>query len=69
MNDISKEDSEYIVGFLREMLEIISGKTRLCPRCYEPLGTMVKDGECLYGVPCGCRLWQGELPEWVKEQR
>jgi len=45
------------------MANLMSRESDTCPRCGQTLTGMEQIGRCVYGKPCGCRLWQGEVPE------
>jgi hypothetical protein len=38
---------------------LIGGK--VCPVCGKHLVTKRQVGWCVYGVPCGCRMYQGQI--------
>ncbi len=33
----------------------------VCPACHAPLEEKKQVGRCVYGIPCGCRMYQGRL--------
>lgn len=53
----------------REVLEALTAfdrfmahKTDVCPHCGKVVNSLRKVGRCVYGS-CGCRMWQGSIPE------
>lgn len=60
---IDPEVMDIARAFLIGMYELSTRKSEDCLRCGQPLTGIEKPGRSLYGVPCGCRLWQGEIPE------
>lgn len=53
-----KRSQEHAAKFLAELAE---GKT--CPHCHRPIEKRRQVGRCVYASPCGCRQYQGTLPE------
>lgn len=50
------EDEAKVSAFITELFE---GKN--CPHCHTPLERKEQVGCCVYGVPCGCRLYHGSV--------
>lgn len=48
----------------RYLTEMVEGK--VCPVCHAPLTKRYQQGKCVYGLPCGHRLYVGRLS---KEER
>lgn len=57
-----------IAQFLLDINEITYRKTEACPYCHREVKSMEKIGRCVYAHPCGCRLWQGTVPEAWKDK-
>lgn len=54
----------------RHMLRLFSFETREsedCPNCGNHVGLLEQIGRCVYARPCGCRIWQGSVPEAWRE--
>lgn len=52
---------------VRESIEAMASlrnrETDKCIVCGQPITAMEQVRRCVYAVPCGCRLWQGSIPE------
>jgi len=61
-------DNEQIIEEFLENLAIFSAReTENCIICQLPVKVLKQIGRCVYAYPCGCRLWQGKIPEaWKK---
>lgn len=63
---ISEEDKE-LNAFLDKLRAFMAHETEDCIQCGKHVTRLQKVGRCVYAVPCGCRLWQGNIPEaWRK---
>lgn len=51
--EIAEEDRRAVIQYFADML---SGK---CPICHQVVEREEQRGRCVYGVPCGCRMFQG----------
>lgn len=59
---LTPEESAAIEQFIKDLL----GDT-ICPQCKTPLTGQRQVGRSVYGEPCGCRMYQGEVtPKWRK---
>lgn len=38
-------------------------ETENCPHCGQHVARLQQIGRCVYAQPCGCRIWQGQVPE------
>ena len=48
----------------RRQVESLSNReTTACIHCGETVTRITQVGRCCYARPCGCRLWQGVIPE------
>lgn len=44
-------------------------ETDICPNCDKAVTALEQIGRCVYAEPCGCRLWQGTIPEaWLESE-
>jgi hypothetical protein len=61
------EDLQRIEDAVKEALESIVDfqlrRTEACPQCGKYVESVEKIRRCIYARPCGCRLWQGTIPE------
>ena len=65
------EDIEEIERSIRDSLEAMASfqnrKTDQCIVCGQPITAMEQVRRCVYAKPCGCRLWQGAIPDAWKD--
>jgi hypothetical protein len=62
-NVINKEVAEY----LTKLAAFNKRETDICIYCGKQVKSLRKVGRCVYASPCGCRVWQGNVPEaWRK---
>lgn len=63
--DPNREIHAAAIAFLENLA---AGK---CPVCGNVPNRYVQRGRCVYGDPCGHRMWQGSAKEWnkMKEER
>jgi hypothetical protein len=53
-----------VMAFVR----LVARETSVCPHCGQRITSMHQVGRCVYGS-CGCRLFQGAVPDaWRDEQ-
>lgn len=66
---MSVEDTEKVVAeFLEKLTKFSSRKSDACPHCGQQVKALEQIGRCVYSRPCGCRIWQGRIPEaWRKK--
>lgn len=57
-----------IEAFLLNLEKFSKHEIDACPYCGKQVKQMHKIGRCVYSSPCGCRLWQGQIPDAWKEQ-
>lgn len=57
-----REASEAIQQFLSNL------ENDICPHCEKPIQEKKQIGRCVYGYPCGHRLYQGTLPKKEAKQ-
>ena len=62
----AKDVPPEILIVLRAMMKLARGELDICPRCGKKLEHMEQIGRCVYGS-CGCRLYQGRVPEKWRE--
>lgn len=64
--DESKIDPE-LAEFVQKFLDtMFAGKE--CPHCHTPLERKEQIGGCVYGVPCGCRMYHGSVDLHAPEE-
>lgn len=61
--ELSEEDEKQIQVFIQRLNDVSSGKSDLCIHCQKPFTALTQVGRCVYAAPCGCRQYQGTLPE------
>lgn len=59
--EIEQEQKE-IDAFVEKLNALSDGSSRNCIHCGAIVTSMRKVGRCVYAEPCGCRLWQGDVP-------
>lgn len=57
-----------LVKFLTGFAHLLSGEIADCPHCGTRIDKMRQVGRCVYGDPCGCRLYQGKIPKGWKNR-
>ena len=55
-------------NIFKAMIDFWNRKTEDCPHCGEHVESMEQVGRCVYSRPCGCRQFQGLVPEKWKEK-
>lgn len=62
MTGPTKEERDTVIQFLKDLLD-----DTICPHCKTVLTGQVQIGRCVYGEPCGCRMYQGKVTKkWRK---
>lgn len=59
--ELAEQNSE-IEKFLERFVKFRQHETDICPHCGKQVAMLYMVGRCSYG-DCGCRLWQGKIPE------
>lgn len=52
-----------VADFLTRMSAFDRRETEDCPHCKQHVTALRQVGRCVYADPCGCRVWQGRIPE------
>lgn len=53
---------------MKRLAGLMSGESRECLECHEPITALEQVGRCVYARPCGCRQYQGTVPDaWKVE--
>lgn len=64
IEEIEQRDREY-TDAMTSLITFMEHDTDICPHCGKQVTRLQQVGHCVYGDPCGCRLWQGSIPdEW-----
>jgi hypothetical protein len=64
-----EDDLKQVADYFKQMAALDRRDSDLCPNCNSHIDEMEQVGRCVYAKPCGCRLWQGAVPEkWRKDQ-
>jgi hypothetical protein len=61
--ELSEEDEKFIGEKLTQIAQLMQGTSKVCLHCGHTIQAMEKIGRSVYARPCGCRLWQGNVPE------
>lgn len=65
---ITDEENELISQFLKRTFELAKRTSDICPHCGQQVTSMEQVGRSVY-LSCGCRLYQGSVPEaWKAEE-
>lgn len=49
--------------FLKKLDAVAFGLDSECPHCGAHIEAMAQVGKCVYARPCGCRQYQGKVPD------
>lgn len=60
-DELAAQEKE-LENFLVKMADFSARKTDICFRCGKKVTSLRQVGRCVY-TSCGCRLWQGKVPE------
>lgn len=60
--DKERRDRE-VGAFLTQLVAFETRQNEDCPHCRRRVDQLRQVGRCVYASPCGCRLWQGKVPE------
>jgi hypothetical protein len=60
--EIEQQEREAAKAF-EAFAAMIAGTSDKCPHCGKTIEKKEQVGRCVYGRPCGCRLYQGRLPK------
>jgi len=61
-------DEAQVEMFLVKLRALDARETEDCIQCGARVERMEQVGRSVYARPCGCRLWQGRVPDAWKEQ-
>jgi hypothetical protein len=62
---VAEEDAR-VVEFINKLKAFMARETDVCLFCGKQVTSLQQVGRCIYGS-CGCRMWQGKVPEtWKK---
>lgn len=67
--DMSPEEEKFVADALTKMAHLMQRKTELCCHCGAQVKAMEQIGRSVYARPCGCRLWQGKVPDVWKPKK
>lgn len=60
--EIAAQQQE-VVDWVTKFSEMLQGNVTTCLHCDQPVDHLEKVGRCVYARPCGCRQYQGRLPQ------
>lgn len=61
-----RQDNEELAQTLKAMFGVMAGTSDTCPHCNAPIEQLRQSGKCVYAAPCGCRQYQGTVPDTWK---
>ncbi len=61
--DCATSQEKWIADVLDKVAKLTSREIEDCFLCGKHITRMEKIGRCTYARPCGCRLWQGQVPD------
>lgn len=68
--DLTPGQESEIAEFIVRLSDFSARKTEDCPHCKITIQYLEKIGNSVYADPCGCRIWQGEIPKvWNDKNR
>lgn len=68
--NLTPEDEQRIALLIENLTKLDAGESDQCPHCGKKIEAMQEVGRCVYLMPCGCRLWQGQIPPaWKDRER
>lgn len=66
--DVITNYREEILETFTRFVALMHRETEFCMHCGEHILKLNKVGHCVYAEPCGCRLWQGNIPKiWMQQ--
>ncbi len=64
--EIEKRNQVVVAGLIR-LAQFVSRESENCPQCGQHIDRVEQVGRCVYARPCGCRVFQGRVPDaWKK---
>ena len=63
-----KASLKFAAEAMEKMANLMQRKTDQCVHCGQPVQRLKKVGRSVYAYPCGCRLWQGTVPDAWKDK-
>lgn len=57
------EVAKAAIQALTRMANLMSGNADVCMHCGAKVSRLVQVGRCVVAEPCGCRQYQGTVPE------
>lgn len=66
---ISPELAKELSDYFKRLAIFCNKESTACPYCGETVSSMETRGQCVYLLPCNCRLWNGGIPPAWKESR
>jgi hypothetical protein len=57
------EHNRKVAESINSLIAFESREIEECPHCGTWVTRLKQVGRCVYSEPCGCRLWQGRVPE------
>jgi len=60
------KQQQRLEDILQQMTRFMAREIEDCYICGKHVDRLEKIGRCVYASPCGCRLWQGNVPKMWK---
>ena len=57
------QEEKTIAAFVNHMTDFAARRSETCIHCGKTVVQLRQVGRSVYASPCGCRLWQGTIPE------
>ncbi len=67
--ELSEDEEKQIQEFPKNLADLCAGKSDICIHCHERVHELKQVGRCVYAYPCGCRQYQGTVPERWKPKK
>lgn len=64
---MSEDRDELIRRAVEAFAALIARRSDVCPHCGQHVTALEQVGRSVYARPCGCRQYQGTVPEAWKE--
>lgn len=69
MNEMNEEEKKALAAWVTQFARLLQGESDTCLHCGATITGMQQIGRCVYASPCGCRQYQGKLPEKWKGKK
>jgi hypothetical protein len=59
---------ERYINPLNQLFQEPGDEPHKCIFCQQAIERLEQHGRCIYAAPCGCRLYQGIVPDWARSK-